>query len=300
MKFKNHDHGFSITYFIKTVLRLIKSRTVVIYRPIFALLAYLAMAGTNYKISAGILVVLTVYLAGLGTYLYNDLNDFHEDSMNNEVTSLTYDVTLYRTILVISIFCLCSALLLGIYLSIYNLFIGLFSLLLAVTYSHPRVHLKSYFLIKTLATAVASVLAALVGVATANNFTFQSWPFLALAFLISWAISPLNDVRDVKGDKLSGRKTIPIVLGVNWTFFITSSAVILSLLIAIVGVYSVTHSLNYSSIIFAFLAGSYSLYLQWRLFNNQTNKPAVKKYLSYLQISMISLQVAALIAYMWR
>ncbi len=297
---KSISSGQSIINFTTTLVRLMKSRIVVIYRPIFALLTYLAAAGSDYKISTSILVVLTVYLAGFGAYLYNDLNDFHEDSINNEVTSLTYDVTLYRTILVVSIFSLSSALILGIYLSIYNLFIGLFSLLLAVAYSHPKVHLKSYFLIKTIATAVASVLAALVGVAAANHFSLQVWPFLALAFLISWAISPLNDVRDLTGDKISGRKTIPIVLGVKLTFIITCSAVILSLLSATIGVYSITHTVNYSSIIFAVLAGLYSLCLQWRLFNNQNNKATMKNLLIYLQVSMISIQVAALIPYIWR
>lgn len=296
---KSMSSNFPITNFTTTLIRLIKSRIVVIYRPIFALLTYLASAGPDYKISTSILVVLTVYLAGFGTYLYNDLNDFEEDSMNNEVTSFTYDVTLYRTILIVSIFCLCSALLLGIYLSIYNLFIGLFSLLLAFTYSHPKIHLKTYFLIKTIATAVASVLAALVGVAASNHFSWKIWPFLALAFLISWAISPLNDVRDIKGDKISGRKTIPIVLGVKVTFFITCSAVLLSVLIATLGVYSITLTVNYSSMILALIAGFYSLYLQLCLFNNQTDKPLMKKLLSHLQISMISMQVAALIAFIW-
>ena len=58
-----------------------------------------------------------------------------------------------------------------------------------------------------------------------GSFAAESFSLLVIAssvivFLFYFVNGPLNDIRDIHGDKKGGRSTIPIVLGVNKSFAI--------------------------------------------------------------------------------
>jgi geranylgeranylglycerol-phosphate geranylgeranyltransferase len=83
------------------------------------------------------------------------------------------------------------------------------------------------FVIKTVSIAVFYILCALLGMTSAYNldYALQS-PALVVSVLLTLALmvfisSTLNDMGDVNGDKAAGRRTIPIVIGMESTIKLT-------------------------------------------------------------------------------
>ena len=106
--------------------------------------------------------------------------------------------------------------------------ISIVFIVLGIFYSHPKFSLKSKFPLKTIVTATgAGLLSLLGGVAaigngsdydTSLNTTILplSTIYLAFSFSIFYFIqSPMGDIADIKGDRAAGRKTFPLVLGMN-------------------------------------------------------------------------------------
>ncbi len=105
--------------------------------------------------------------------------------------------------------------------------------LIGILYSIPKISLKDKFIIKTIAIAIVMMCSLLLGssvhldkylVIGINGLIFYNYhsttkmlllPIfsgIALALMV-FVTSPLNDLGDIEGDKASGRRTIPIVIG---------------------------------------------------------------------------------------
>ncbi len=164
------------------------------------------------------------YFLALATYLYNDITDYQTDVVNNRNTIYSLEntrqkITKYYTI----VFFLVSTLLA---FSI-NLPTGIASLVfssLAILYSHPRIHLKNMFGIKTAVTGAGAFIASMMGCLSSGGFSYLGLMASLIAFFFYFILGPLGDIDDLKGDKEAGRRTFPIVLGIKKSFFVMTAA----------------------------------------------------------------------------
>jgi geranylgeranylglycerol-phosphate geranylgeranyltransferase len=113
--------------------------------------------------------------------------------------------------------------------------------LIGIMYSLPKISLKDRFVIKTCAIAIAMACSLLLGASMyldqdfggeilgtigwigfqgEGQFLYQIFAGAMLALMVL-VTSPLNDLGDIKGDRVAGRKTIPIVLGKKNTVWLS-------------------------------------------------------------------------------
>ena len=166
-------------------------------------------------------LLLSVYMIALATYLYNDLTDYKIDQINQRNTAYQEKKFQYYTKYYSVVGFFIASILIAFSI---NFLTGLGSLVfcgLGVAYSHPRIHLKDRFVIKTIVTGIGGFIASLMGSFAAESFSFLVLASSSVVFLFYFVNGPLNDIRDIHGDKEGGRNTIPIVLGINKSFAIT-------------------------------------------------------------------------------
>lgn len=212
----------------------IRSRTIVYGFAIASLGTYL-LSNTAYMPDFSILsrLLVSVYMIALATYLYNDLTDFKIDQVNQRDTVYSEEKLQYYT----TFFSVSGFFIIAIILAFsINFSTGLGSLAfcgLGIAYSHPKIHLKDRFVIKTIVTGIGGFIVSLMGSFAAENFSLLVIASSVIVFLFYFVNGPLNDIRDIRGDQKGGRSTIPIVLGIDKSFAIIIS-IILSIIIVVV------------------------------------------------------------------
>jgi geranylgeranylglycerol-phosphate geranylgeranyltransferase len=175
----------------------------------------------------GIKLILCSYILSLSTYIYNDLTDVEIDKVNGANMPLvegkaTKSYTLFWFIALNVI-----GLILSLSVSIASFTFASIYVALSIAYSHPRINLKNKFPWKTIVNALGGSIFSLYGgiiVGNSNDViqnTFEptvSVIFAAFSFfLYIFILAPIGDIRDYKGDKLGGKRTIPVVLGIRHT-----------------------------------------------------------------------------------
>jgi geranylgeranylglycerol-phosphate geranylgeranyltransferase len=170
------------------------------------------------------------FLATTGIYTINDLADVKIDRANNKKRPLSSGLVSKRNALFFIILVYGSAIVLAVALENWGTVFVLVPLIaLGPLYSAPRIGLKDRFVLKTLSISAGMILCLLLG-ATADyghNKSGQSW--LAAWYgalmvgMMTFVTSPYNDLGDTKGDRESGRRTIPIVLGYERTLYLIST-----------------------------------------------------------------------------
>lgn len=215
-----------ISMSLSTLFVLVKSRTLVYA---FAL----ASIGT-FLISSGIQIpdflvlgrlAVSVYFLALATYLYNDLTDYEVDKVNNRNNSRNSKTISYRQILYSTIGFFAIAISLAFSINLPTGIASLACLGLAVVYSHPSTHLKNMFVVKTVITSAGGFMASFMGALAVQNISYIGISSSIILFFMYFINGPLGDIGDMSGDKKGGRRTIPIVLGVNRAFLIIMSAI---------------------------------------------------------------------------
>jgi 4-hydroxybenzoate polyprenyltransferase len=174
-------------------------------------------SGSLYHIFSFNMVIIT-FLTTFSTYGLNKLTDLKEDSINTpeRAKAIKKIELIFKLSVAISFF---ISLVLGFFESIFTLPILLFPLLLGILYSvrfstkTPR--LKDITGVKNLTIAlswaVGSTFFPLVYL-TDKNLIFVLLVFYFF-FLKSYINSIIFDVRDIDGDRMSGVRTIPVLLG---------------------------------------------------------------------------------------
>lgn len=216
------------------IVTLIKSRTLVYGFALAAIGTFFIASGfriPDFFVIARLTV--SVYFLALATYLYNDLTDYDIDKVNKRDNAVNSEKTHYNKILytTISFFAMSVSLAFSI-----NILTGIGSLAflgLAIAYSHPRFHLKDIFVIKTIVTASGGFIASLMGAFAIQNISWLAISSSFAVFLIYFINGPLNDIRDIQGDRDGGRRTIPIVIGVEKSFMLIMASILSIALILI-------------------------------------------------------------------
>ena len=269
---------------------IIKSRTIVYGFALAALGTF--FIGSGMKIpDLFVLMRLTtsVYFLALATYLYNDLTDYDVDEINNRNT-ISSKRTNYKQILYSTIGFFVVSILLAFSI---NLQTGIGSLVfsgLGIAYSHPKIHLKNLFVVKTIVTALGGFIASMMGGLAIQHISYVAVLSSSIVFLIYFINGPLNDIRDLEGDRKGGRKTIPIILGVRKTFGVIFSS-ILSIASMIVASYYL-FGVNIVGILLGLGICVYLVLKIFRLLGNYENKLKMNKTRTTVRNSIFSIQIS--------
>lgn len=178
------------------------------------------------------LVLSTVLIAAAG-YILNDNLDAAIDAVNKPQKQ-SFAAAISRTA-AINIFIIMSAVAIAIAFfiaeSVLNFWLGFIqvaSITLLALYSGV---LKKVMLVGNITIAILSALVPVtIGLYEPSfypNFNYVSI-YAGFAFLISLIREIVKDAEDVEGDKVSGRKTVPVVLGLSTTKVILSVLIILT------------------------------------------------------------------------
>ncbi len=271
------------------MIALMRARTIVYGFAIAALGTYLVVNETRLPdiFVVGRLIGST-YLVALATYLYNDLTDYNVDKANNLKTyesKKQYATTRNFTVLFFAVSIAMS-------FSI-NVTTGIDCVLfsaLAIAYSHPRTHLKDRFVIKTVVTGAGGFIASMMGAHALGVTTPLSIISSFVVFLFYFVNGPLNDIRDVRGDREGGRRTIPIVIGVQKTF------TLVVLIIFSIGAMIVSSYLFFGVHLAGMAAGllvcSYVVMRIIRLSRQYENKEMMNKTRTVVRNSILASQLA--------
>ena len=169
-------------------------------------------------------LVLSVSLVGFGVYFYNDILDLTDDLKNREMGNPTLasrplgrgmitEGKLQKFVWLSAI----AGLLLAYTINLSVFVLQLAYAILGVLYSTEPIRLKKRFLMKQGTIAIGCVLANLSGAMAIGVFNPPILYMLALNVMICMGLNPLLDIRDMRGDRIMGVKSIPLVWGPELT-----------------------------------------------------------------------------------
>jgi geranylgeranylglycerol-phosphate geranylgeranyltransferase len=294
---KESDVGKKIILPFSILFSIIKSRTLVYAFALATVGTFLISSG--FKVPDFLVLVRlipSVYFLALATYLYNDLTDYEVDKVNSRVTNYSSKKIHYNQILysAIGFFVISVSLAFSI-----NMQTGIGSLAflgLAIVYSHPRIQLKKMFLVKTIVTAAGGFIASLMGALAVQNISYVGISASVIFFLMYFINGPLGDIGDINGDKKGGRRTIPIVLGVQKTFGVIFGAVSLMALILVVN-YSF-FGLHVIGMVLGLIICAFLAFRIKNLFSQYDNKKKLSQTRTSVRFGIFAIQISMLIGMM--
>ncbi len=257
---------------------------------IFAMTSFVSVlvAEENVEPSIVLRLVAGTYMVSLATYIYNDLYDINADRLNNvKRITVTSDVN-KRSMLRLVISLLASGLLLLISINIYTMIIACICSFLAVAYSHRRFNIKDRFPHKTIINALGASLAALIGGFAVDDLDSKVLTLSALSFLYLCILAPLGDIQDYHGDRLAGKRTMPVVLGIRRSIY-----VMMSIPLLILAVYLASNA-NIIGIAIVSSTCILTLLLLYILRGEYLNTEYVKKSRHVLRITYVVMQTSLL------
>jgi 4-hydroxybenzoate polyprenyltransferase len=171
-------------------------------------------------------VAIAIYFVALATYMYNDVTDISVDKMNSYRRPLVSGKANVEELLKLTALFYVGATILIYATNIYATLTLLSFIALGIFYSHPKTSLKEKFPHKTITTALGGALASLTGGLAAGSLSPYLLYASAVSFLFLLVMGPIADISDLKGDRAAGRRTFPLVLGVNRTLMIMTMVIL--------------------------------------------------------------------------
>lgn len=169
---------------------------------------------------------LTFLVGGFNTL--NGVYDRYIDSINKPHRPIAKGTISLKRGFTYSIILYIISLFFGLFLNFIFIGIVLLSIILTVFYSVPRISLRSKFIINTMTGLVFyGLLCPLAGWALypENPIPIEIIIFL---FILGSGIAITKDFEDVRGDRIYSVKTLPTVLGIERTSFLTKILIVLS------------------------------------------------------------------------
>lgn len=285
--------GTKLLVQFSVLVSLIKSRTIVYGFALAALGTFFIASGL--KIPDFLVLIrltISVYFLALATYLYNDLTDYDVDAVNNRDTASSKR-THYLQILFSTMGFFAISLLLAFSINTQTGLGALVFLGLAVAYSHPKIHLKNMFVIKTIVTALGGFIASMMGSLAIQNVSYLALASSSIVFLIYFINGPLNDIRDLKGDKIGGRRTIPIVIGVRKSFVVIIASIVSIAAMIIMGYYFL--GMNVVGVVLGLAVCGYLIFKIVKLFRSYDDKMKMNKTRTIVRNSIFTIQFSIFI-----
>jgi len=174
----------------------------------------------------------------VGMYVLNDLIDANLDKANGKRRPIpSGQVSIKQAWAFVMLTNGIGIILAAITFNTASLLIALIIAAIGLMYSAPKISLKDKFIVKTLAIAFALVLCGIMGASTTfgshtskDDLVLPIYASLMLGMMV-FITSPINDLGDIAGDKLAGRRTIPIVIGGKNT---VKAAILLTILMVVI------------------------------------------------------------------
>ncbi|SHO47711.1 Prenyltransferase, UbiA family [Nitrosotalea sinensis] len=272
---------------------MIKSRTIVYGFALASLGTFLISSGMQipdfFTLSK---LTLSVYFLALATYLYNDLTDYDVDEVNDRNTmssKKTYRNQIMYATTGFFVFSTSMAFWINMQTGIAALvFLGL-----AIAYSHPKIHLKNMFVIKTIVTALGGFIASMMGAFATQNISYFALASSTIVFLIYFINGPLNDIRDLEGDKKGGRRTIPIVIGVKKSFMVVIGSILSIAMLILAGHYFL--GMHMIGAILGLMVCGYLVMKIGKLTRNYSDKKSMNKTRTSVRNSIFTIQGSILV-----
>jgi 4-hydroxybenzoate polyprenyltransferase len=222
---------------VASYLQCARSRLIVLFVYTWPALISFLMASRSFPQATllnALKLMFTVTMMGFGVYFYNDLTDINDDLKNLELGNPTpasrpfgsgeiSGERLKQFVLFSSI----ASLLVAYSISLNVLGLTLAYLILGFLYSTEPIQLKKRYLMKQLIIAVGTLIVVLVGAYTAGGFATPILYMMVLHFIICMGLNPLLDIRDVRGDRMMGVKSIPVIWGPEMTIRLYFASIII-------------------------------------------------------------------------
>jgi 4-hydroxybenzoate polyprenyltransferase len=238
---------------------------------------------------------IIMFLLGFSVYNLNRKTDEAEDAINHQERyrfTKKYERSLYLTAVIGCIL----ALILGAFYGLMTFFMVLFPLLLGILYSIPCLppstgyrRLKEIPLLKNIIVGIAwgVPLTFIPLLVTDMPVTFAA--AICLVYLCSFVFiaSVLPDVRDMEGDKQSGIRTIPVVIGAEKTM------ILITAINLVVGIAAIIVSAVYISPVVALVFAGSTLYthISIRFFEEGERKDMICDIMTDGQFIIIGLMI---------
>lgn len=230
-----------LNYRIKTVLEFIRFE-LCLFASFIGMTSYLLFNQLSIEV---IFVIVSSFFVCASVYAYNNTCDMEEDLINRGKIN---PFAVNKGLLIVGC-CILIGLISSLLLSTISLSFFISSIITGIIYSSFK--LKKHFLIKNLYTSLGGVQLFLIG---ANVLNADIVPYCLLFSFFIFIGSLISDLRDYEGDKFSGIKTLPVVLGYQRAKIIVYLLlVVFPFFILQLGVYSFIPLITFSLIILFFL-----------------------------------------------
>jgi len=164
-----------------------------------------------------LMVTATSFLITLGIYISNDVADLEIDISNQVNRPLAQGRLSKNDALLLSALLYLSGIVIGYIINPLTSIICALGIILGIAYSFEPLNLKKRFIVKHIAVASGAFIASAAGGAAVNNLSSSILFAGSMCFLYGLASTTIFDLGDVMGDKIGGRKTLPIVWGPDYT-----------------------------------------------------------------------------------
>jgi 4-hydroxybenzoate polyprenyltransferase len=215
-----------------------RSRPVIIFVYTWpSLITFLiASNGASVNIINAVKLIVAVTFVAFSVYFYNDLTDIEDDLTNRDLGNpkpanrpfgkgTVSEAQFKRVIVLTGVIGLLAA----SSINLQVLALQTSYIILGYLYSTEPFRLKRRFLMKQPTITAAGILVNLSGAMAAGGMTPPVYYMLLLHMLMSMGLNPIVDIRDMRGDRVMGVKSIPVVWGPQLTlrlYFVTFFVII--------------------------------------------------------------------------
>ena len=240
-----------------------------------------------------VLLVSSGYLLSLGVYIANALGDLEEDRINSPSRPLPSGAVGSHEAILFSILLLSSSLSIASFISLPTLALYTVCIFLGIAYSTPRIQAKRVFQFKIIIPVAGSAIFSLAGGSAAQSMNPVIF-FAAIAFaLFALVTLLLGDIADVRGDRLAGVRSLPIVIGAkNSVKFVT----IIPAILCILGILAYQFvNMNVLFLILIIAISAYSSLSVGALLGSYGDRKSLRRVKSRMRVVHFILQIAFIV-----
>jgi 4-hydroxybenzoate polyprenyltransferase len=193
--------------------------------------AYPVVFGTPIDFLACLGLLFSVFFAYQSAVAVNDIVDIEADKISNNSRPLVKKKLSSGDVKMLAVIYMLIAFLFAINVKYSCFFLVLVSITLSLVYSLPPLKLKRFFPVSTFILALAALVTILMGFSIfGSGKSVYIFPksLMLLVLVIFTLAGTIKDLKDFEGDKKTGIKTLPVLLGKHRGKIVTAFFVLLS------------------------------------------------------------------------
>lgn len=161
-------------------------------------------------------ILISIFFAGLFSLIINNLEDYENDKISNRKNSIISKTISFKTYRKISLIPLIFAVVYSLSVNFQTFFIILLFIGNYFLYSVKPLRLKRIPILSKLIISINSLVLVMLGFVFSDK-SLSSFPLSIAAFFLIFYTLAINfiDIKDYKGDKRAGIKTLPAILGLK-------------------------------------------------------------------------------------